>query len=47
MYCTFFPNLNIYYNLSWGYDGNGNTGHITTTGSTGTGNGKGLFTRIY
>ena len=35
------------YNLAWGYDGNGNTGHITTTGSGGTGNGKGLFTRIY
>jgi hypothetical protein len=35
------------YNKAWGYDGNGNTGHITTTGSGGTGNGKGLFTRIY
>ena len=35
------------YNLAWGYDGNGNTGHITTTGSGGTGNKKGLWTRIY
>jgi hypothetical protein len=34
-------------NLAWGYDGNGNTGHITITGSTGSGNGKGLFTRLY
>lgn len=34
-------------NLAWGYDGNGNTGHITTTGSGGSGNGAGLFTRIY
>ncbi|UII28767.1 hypothetical protein LVD15_10170 [Fulvivirga maritima] len=34
-------------NLSWGYDGNGNTGHITLTNSGGSGNGKGLFTRIY
>lgn len=33
-------------NKAWGYDGNGNTGHITTTGSGGSGNGKGLFTRI-
>lgn len=36
------------YNLAHGYDGNGNTGHITTTGSTGTGNGQSpLFYRIY
>lgn len=35
------------YNAAWGYDGNGNTGHITLTGSGGTGNGSGLFTRIY
>lgn len=35
------------YNKASGYDGNGNTGHITTTGSTGTGNGKALFYRIY
>jgi hypothetical protein len=34
-------------NKAWGYDGNGNTGHITITGSGGSGNGKGLFTRIY
>jgi len=34
-------------NLAWGYDGNGNTGHITITGSGGSGNGKGLFTRLY
>nr|WP_294932713.1 right-handed parallel beta-helix repeat-containing protein [uncultured Flavobacterium sp.] len=34
-------------NLAYGYDGNGNKGHITITGSTGSGNGKGLFTRIY
>lgn len=34
-------------NLAYGYDGNGNTGHITTTGSGGTGNGKGLWSRIY
>jgi hypothetical protein len=34
-------------NLGCGYDGNGNTGHITITGSTGTGNGKSLFYRIY
>ena len=34
-------------NKAWGYDGNGNTGHITTTGSGGSGNGAGLFTRIY
>lgn len=35
------------YNLACGYDGNGNTGHITTTGSGGTGNGKALWYRIY
>ena len=34
-------------NLAWGYDGNGNTGHITITGSGGSGNGAGLMTRIY
>ena len=34
-------------NLAWGYDGNGNMGHITTTGSGGSGNGAGLFTRIF
>jgi hypothetical protein len=34
-------------NLAYGYDGNGNIGHITITGSTGSGNGKGLFARIY
>ncbi len=38
---------NSYDNLAYGYDGNGNTGHITTTGSTGSGNGKGLWYRIY
>ncbi|WP_315823856.1 right-handed parallel beta-helix repeat-containing protein [Paraflavitalea speifideaquila] len=35
------------YNKASGYDGNGNTGHITTTGSGGTGNGGALFYRIY
>jgi len=34
-------------NKASGYDGNGNTGHITTTGSGGSGNGKTLFYRIY
>jgi hypothetical protein len=34
-------------NLAWGYDGNGNTGHITITGSGGSGNKKGLFTRLF
>lgn len=35
-------------NKAAGYDGNGNTGHITTTGSTGSGNGiSTLFYRIY
>jgi hypothetical protein len=29
------------------YDGNGNTGHITTTGSSGSSNSKGLWCRIY
>jgi hypothetical protein len=40
-------NCTASYNKAWGYDGNGNTGHITITGSGGTGNGKGLMTRIY
>jgi hypothetical protein len=40
-------NCTASYNTAYGYDGNGNTGHITITGSGGTGNGKGLFTRIY
>ena len=35
------------YNKASGYDGNGNTGHITITGSTGTGNGGTLFYRLY
>jgi parallel beta-helix repeat protein len=34
-------------NKGCGYTGNGNTGHITTTGSTGSGNGKALWDRIY
>jgi hypothetical protein len=34
-------------NKAWGYDGNGNTGHITMTGSGGSGNGAGLKTRIF
>lgn len=34
-------------NKASGYDGNGNTGRITITGSGGTGNGKTLFYRIY
>jgi len=34
-------------NKAWGYDGNGNTGHITITGSGGSGNVAGLFTRMY
>ncbi|HTN21455.1 MAG TPA: right-handed parallel beta-helix repeat-containing protein [Pelobium sp.] len=35
-------------NAGHGYDGNGNTGHITTTGSTGSGNALSpLFYRIY
>ncbi|PZX18028.1 parallel beta helix pectate lyase-like protein [Breznakibacter xylanolyticus] len=38
---------NSYNNIGCGYDGNGNTGHITITGSTGYGNGKSLFYRIY
>lgn len=33
-------------NKGCGYDGNGNAGHITTTGSTGTGNSKGLWCRV-
>jgi hypothetical protein len=35
------------YNKGCGYTGNGNTGHMTTTGSTGTGNTKALWDRIY
>lgn len=35
------------YNKGCGYTGNGNKGHITTTGSTGTGNTKSLWDRIY
>jgi hypothetical protein len=34
-------------NKAAGYDGNGNTGHITTTGSGGSGNGTTLWYRIY
>jgi hypothetical protein len=34
-------------NKGYGYTGNGNKGHITTTGSTGSGNTKGLWDRIY
>ncbi|MDT3401383.1 right-handed parallel beta-helix repeat-containing protein [Mucilaginibacter terrae] len=34
-------------NIGAGYDGNGNTGHITRTGSGGSGNGLALFYRIY
>jgi hypothetical protein len=34
-------------NKKYGYTGNGNTGHITTTGSGGSGNGSGLWDRIY
>ncbi|WBL26918.1 right-handed parallel beta-helix repeat-containing protein [Zunongwangia sp. HGR-M22] len=34
-------------NLAYGYDGNGNTGHMNISGSGGTGNQKGLFARIY
>ncbi len=34
------------YNVGCGYDGNGNTGYITTTGSTATGNGKYDWYRI-
>jgi len=34
-------------NKAYGYTGNGNKGHITTTGSTGSGNSKGLWDRIY
>jgi len=30
-----------------GYDGNGNEGHITITGSGGSGNGKKLWSRTY
>jgi len=34
-------------NKASGYDGNGNTGHITRTGSGGTGNGGALWYRIF
>jgi len=34
-------------NKGCGYDGNGNKGHITTSGSTGSGNAKGTFCRIF
>jgi len=34
-------------NKGCGYTGNGNKGHITTTGSGGSGNGKSLWDRIY
>nr|WP_315239776.1 right-handed parallel beta-helix repeat-containing protein [uncultured Flavobacterium sp.] len=34
-------------NSAFGYDGNGNRGRITITGSGGSGNAKGLFTRIF
>ncbi|MDQ2770944.1 MAG: right-handed parallel beta-helix repeat-containing protein [Bacteroidota bacterium] len=40
-------NCTASYNKASGYDGNGNTGHITTTGSGGTGNTKALFYRVY
>lgn len=40
-------NCNSSNNKGSGYDGNGNTGHITTTGSGGTGNVNALFYRIY
>lgn len=35
------------YNKAHGYDGNGNTGHMYTEGSGGTGNGASLWYRIY
>lgn len=35
------------YNKAAGYDGNGNTGDIIITGSTGTGNGTSLWYRVY
>lgn len=35
------------YNKACGYDGNGNTAHMYTEGSGGTGNGKALWYRIY
>ncbi len=41
--CT---NCTSNYNIAAGYDGNGNTGYIDVTGSTGTGNGGELFYRI-
>jgi len=34
-------------NIGCGFTGNGNKGHITTTGSGGSGNGKKLWDRIY
>ena len=34
-------------NKKSGYDGNGNVGHMTMTGSTGSGNGGALFSRIF
>jgi hypothetical protein len=40
-YCT------SHNNLACGYTGNGNTGHITTTGSSGYSNGNSLWDRIY
>ena len=40
-YCT------SHNNTGCGYTGNGNTGHITTTGSGGYSNGKALWDRIY
>jgi Right handed beta helix region len=42
--CTYCTSTN---NRACGYTGNGNKGHITTTGSTGSGNGKALWDRIY
>jgi parallel beta-helix repeat protein len=42
--CTYCTSTS---NKGCGYTGNGNTGHITTTGSTGSGNTKALWDRIY
>ena len=42
--CTYCTSTS---NKACGFTGNGNTGHITTTGDTGSGNGKALFDRIY
>ncbi len=42
--CTYCTSNN---NRGCGYTGNGNTGHITTTGSTGSGNALALWDRIY